>query len=104
MSKVIKVDVLKEVLKDIIPVDEKGTAALEAIMEHSEDFDEDAINARITEASEKAKAEASSEYAKKVHEMFFTPSSLPEDLKNDPPAGKTDPDPAIDDIWEKIEL
>lgn len=75
MSKVIKVDVLKEILKDILPVDEKGTAAIENIMSKAEDFDEDAVTARINEATEKAKAEAASEYNQKLHDAFFKPAA-----------------------------
>ena len=74
MSKMIKVDILKEVLKDVIPVDENGTKALEAIMENAEDFDEEAINTQIADATAKAKEEAAAEYAQKLHDTFFAPA------------------------------
>ena len=79
MSKMIKIDTLREVLKDIIPVDENGTKALEAITEKAEDIDEEAVNTKIAEASAKAKEEAQAEYAQKLHDAFFNPAGVKSD-------------------------
>lgn len=90
MTKMIKIDLLKEALKDVIPVDEKGTKALESIMSQADDFDEEAINTKITEAETKARSEAQTEYAQKLHDTFFAPKKAEEtngadqQIKNEP--------------------
>lgn len=94
MAKMIDVEVLKEALKDVIPVDEAGTKALETIMEKSVDYDEEAVNARITEAETKAKAEAQAEYAQKLHDTFFAPAKA---------EGSEGADQQIKDEPEKVE-
>lgn len=96
MAKMIKIDLLREVLKDVIPVDENGTKALEAIMEKAEDFDEETVNTKIAEAQAKAKEEAQAEYAQKLHDAFFNPSAA----KSDEVAGA---DQQIHNEPEKVE-
>lgn len=70
MAKVISIDNLKPLLKDVL-TEENEAKIIEGIMAASEDYDEEAINTRIEEASKAARDEASKEYATKLHDMFF---------------------------------
>lgn len=70
MAKVVDVEKLKPILADILN-EENETGVIEGIMAVAEDYDEEAINARISDAVEAAKAEAEKSYGAKLHDMFF---------------------------------
>ncbi len=70
MAKVVDIEKLKPILAGIL-TEENEAGVIEGIMGVAEDYDEDAINARINEAVEAAKAEAEKDYGAKLHDMFF---------------------------------
>ena len=70
MAKYIAVDKLKPLLSGVLTA-ENEASFIEGVMTNSEDYDDDAIQARIDSAVEAAKAEEAANYAAKLHDMFF---------------------------------
>lgn len=70
MAKMVDIEKLKGLLEGAINED-KETAFIEGLMGIAVDYDDTAVETRIAEASEKAKADAQAEYSKKLHDMFF---------------------------------
>lgn len=70
MAKMVDIEALKPILANILTEDNEAST-IEAIMGITQDYDEDATQARIDEAVTKAKAEAEKDYASKLHDMFF---------------------------------
>lgn len=99
MAKYIDVEKLKPLLNGVL-TEENEKVVLEGVMNSLEDFDEKAVQARIDEAVEKAKAEESAIYGKKLHDMFFggdQPNGSGQDDTKDPEV--TDEKPEIKDIF-----
>lgn len=69
MAKMIDIEALKPLIKELIPNDD--TKVIEGIMAACVDTDETAIQSKIDEAVTAAKTEAQNSYAKQLHEMFF---------------------------------
>lgn len=70
MAKFISVDELKPILNGVINEDAE-TSVIEAIMDKTVDYDDEAIEGRINEAREAARGEAQAEYSQKLRDMFF---------------------------------
>lgn len=69
MAKMIDIEVLKPLIKDLIPED--NTEIIEGIMSASVDSDDDNVQSKIDEAVATAQKEAQDNYAKQLHDMFF---------------------------------
>ena len=85
MAKVIDIEALKPLIKDLIPED--NTTVIEGIMAASVDTDEAAIQTKIDEAVATAQKEAADNYAKQLHDMFFNgikPESMDNTVTGDP--------------------
>ena len=70
MAKMVDIEALKPILANILTEDNEAST-IEAIMGITQDYDEDATQARIDDAVAQAKAEAEKDYASKLHDMFF---------------------------------
>lgn len=70
MAKMVDIEALKPILATILTEDNEAST-IEAIMGITQDYDEDATQARIDDAVAQAKAEAEKDYASKLHDMFF---------------------------------
>lgn len=70
MAKMVDIEALKPILAGILTEDNEAST-IEAIMGITQDYDEDATQARIDDAVAQAKAEAEKDYASKLHDMFF---------------------------------
>ena len=70
MAKVVDIEKLKPLLQNIL-TEENEASFIEGVMGIAEDFDDEAVNARVEEAAKSAREEADKEYAAKLHDMFF---------------------------------
>lgn len=70
MAKVVDIEKLKPLLQNIL-TEENEASFIEGVMGIAEDFDDEAVNARVEEAAKTAREEADKEYAAKLHDMFF---------------------------------
>lgn len=82
MAKVISVDNLKPLLADVL-TEENEASFIEGVMSASVDYDEEAINSRISEAADLAREEARLEYQAKLHDMFFGTQKETDDVVED---------------------
>lgn len=82
MAKVISVDNLKPLLADVL-TEENEASFIEGVMSASVDYDEEAINSRISEAADLAREEARLEYQAKLHDMFFGTQKEADDVVED---------------------
>lgn len=104
MPRMIDVDLLKPILDGVL-TEENEASVIEGIMGASVDYDEEAVNTRINEAVEAAKAEAQKEYGAKLHDMFFGGAKAEETVIEDDT--KTDPEidagaVEVEDIFEEV--
>lgn len=103
MAKVVDIEKLKPLLKNVL-TEENEAEFIESIMKITEDYDDEAVNARIEEASKSAREEASKEYATKLHDMFFG-GAKEEDNKKviEDDSNVDDMDkPVVEDIFEEV--
>lgn len=110
MAKMVDIEKLKPLLADVL-TDENEAGFIEGVMAIAEDYDEDAIQARIDEAVEATKAEEAKNYSAKLHDMFFGGSTenKVEDVVEVEDDTKTDPElndgeqPKVEDIFEEVQ-
>lgn len=106
--KVIDLEVLKDVLKGVIPED--NSEIIEHIMSKSFDHDEptvqDQIDAAVKEAVEAANKQAKVDYAKQLHDMFFNgtkPEAKEGELQGEALRGNIEEQQPVDDIFQTVE-
>ena len=110
MAKMVDIEKLKPLLADVLNEDNEA-GFIEGVMAIAEDYDEDAIQARIDEAVEATKAEEAKNYSAKLHDMFFGGSTenKVEDVVEVEDDTKTDPElndgeqPKVEDIFEEVQ-
>lgn len=96
MAKMVDIEKLKPLLNGIL-TEENEPSFIEGVMGIAVDYDEKAVQGRIDEAVNAAKAEAKADYSKKLHDMFFggaTEDKAEESIDDT----KTDPELSNDDI------
>lgn len=106
MAKVVDIEKLKPLLAGILN-EENEAGFIEGVMGIAEDYDEEAVNARIEEAVTAAKADAAKEYNTKLHDMFFGGSKAEEVVEVAEDDTKTDPEidggtVEVEDIFEEV--
>lgn len=79
MAKYIDVETLKPLISNQL-TSENEVSVIEGIIAASIDYDETAIQSRIDEAVSKAKEESKTEYASKLHDMFFNGVNAPDEV------------------------
>ena len=92
MAKVIDIEALKPLIKDLIPED--NTTVIEGIMAACVDTDDSAVQSKIDEAVATAQKEAADTYAKQLHDMFFNgikPEGVDNTVTGDPLKGTVEP-------------
>ena len=92
MAKVIDIEALKPLIKDLIPED--NTTVIEGIMAACVDTDDAAVQSKIDEAVANAQKEAADTYAKQLHDMFFNdikPEGMDNTVTGDPLKGTVEP-------------
>lgn len=100
MAKVISVDNLKPLLADVL-TEENEASFIEGVMSASVDYDEEAINSRISEAADLAREEARLEYQTKLHDMFFgTQKEADEVVEDDSNIDEVVAPREVEDIFE----
>ena len=70
MAKMVDVEQLKPLLEGVLTEDNQD-AVIEGIMAITQDYDDEAMQARIDEAVSTAKTDSAKEYSAKLHDMFF---------------------------------
>ena len=95
MARVISVEDLKPLLSTVL-TEENEASFIEGVMSASVDYDEEAINSRISEAADSAREEARLEYQSKLHDMFFGTQKETDDVVED--------DSNIDEVVEQREV
>lgn len=107
MAKYVSVDELKSILNGVIS-EEAESSVIETIMEKSVDYDDEAIEGRISAAADAARGEAQAEYSKKLHDMFFGTAEAKEAVVEAADETKVVPEitgepEAVEDIFDVIQ-